>query len=183
MSAGGRSRAAALALLAGVVVAAGAALLVPAALYWAKTGDIVETARLKTLRADQRRNATLAVDEKRAEWTAFAQNADAGFVLASSDAVGVDVLKARVTDRFSMLGGSVTAIEAEAGDSPRPGVRAFTLELSGAIPRANLGRLLAALESEPAFLILSRLSAREVSSGRVSISLTARAYRLTGGAS
>lgn len=183
MSAGGRSRTAALALLVGVVVVVGAAVVVPAALYWSKTGAIIRDARLKTLRDEQRNDSRAALAITQERWDAFVSSPSSGLALAASEADGIASIKERVRAEFSRLGGSVTNIEAEAGDGPRAGIRTIVIEVRGTLPRKQLGPILEALESTPAFIIVTRFDAVVQSSDTLRLSIGGTAYRMAEAAS
>ena len=183
MSAGGRSRTAAIALLVGVFAVVGAALVVPAALYWTKTGSIIRDARLKVLRSERRDETQQTMTESRAAWDRFVTAPNSGFTLADTDEQGVAAAKDRASALFARLGGSATAIEAEAADGPRDGVRKIAVELRGTLPRKQLGPFLAALESEAPFLIVQRFKATSTSGNQLQLSIGGTTYRLVEGRS
>ena len=178
MSAGGRSRAAAIALLAGVVVVAGAAVVVPAALSWSKHGAIIRDARLKILRAEERNVARETLIDTQAAWDAFVVNSKSGFSLAQTDEAGISDMKARISDAFRSLGGTPSTVEGEATDSDRDGVRRLAFEVRGSLPRAQLSALLAKFESAPPFLIIERFDASTDAGDTLRITLSAAVYRL-----
>jgi hypothetical protein len=183
MSAGGRSRTAAIALLVGVFAVIGAAVVVPAALYWTKTGSIIRDARMKVLRSERRAEAERTMTESRSAWDRFVATPNSGFTLANSDEQGVAAAKERARALFARLGGSASAIEAEASDGPREGVRAIAVELRGTLPREQLGPFLAALESEAPFVVVQRFSATSTSGNRLKLSISGTTYRLMEGTS
>ena len=178
MSAGGRSRAAALALLTGIVVIAGAALVVPIGLYWSKTGAIIENARSKVQRAEQRSDARNALADSRFQWNSFITSEESGFVLSNNDEAAIDATEARIETMFGRFGGSSASITVNAEDGPRDGVRSIVVSTTGTIPRANLGEFLTTLESTAPYLIVSEFSARKANANNVRINITARAFRL-----
>lgn len=177
MSAGGRSRAAALALLAGVVVVAGAAIVVPAALSWSKQGAVIRDARLKVLRAEERNTARDKLISTQSSWNAFVVDPKSGFSLAETDAAAIIEAKARVSEAFVSLGGTST-VEAETVDTDRSGVHKIALEVRGSLPRPQLAALLASLESAPPFLIIRRFESSIDAGDTLRISLSASVYRL-----
>ena len=178
MSAGGRSRAAALALLIGVIVVLGALVIVPTAFHWSRTGAIIEESRLKTQRADRRSDEAQTLADTKNAWNNFASQQRAGFVLAQTDDEGIAVTSNRVRNLLAQFNGSLNSLSGEATDAPREGVRKLTIETTGVLPRENLAPFLTALESEPAFLIISDFKARTRSTDQLSISFTADVFRL-----
>ena len=177
MSAGGRSRAAALALLAGVVVVVGAALVVPAGLYWSKTGAIIDNARSKILRADQRADASTALDDSLQKWDSFVATSTSGFVLEQSDEAATQATENRIKAVFKTFGGNMSSVSAQADNGPRDGVRAIRISTKGRIPRANLGPFLTALESDPPFIIVTEFSA-DLSGDELKLSIAGSGFRL-----
>lgn len=178
MSGGGRSRAAALALLAGVVVIVGAALVVPAGLYWSKTGAIIDNARSKIQRAKQRSDARTALADSLVEWDKFVATPESGFVLDSSDEIAARATEGRIESMFVKFGGASSSVTARSGDGPRDGVRSIIVSTTGTMPRANLGDFLTSLESEAPYLIISEFTATESNSDTLRISITGLAFRL-----
>lgn len=178
MSAGGRSRAAALTLLAGVVVVAGAAILVPAALYWSNTGAEIREARLKTLRAEQRAEARLALQNSQAEWERFAAGETSGFVAAQSDALVLMAIRDRIATAFTSLGGTISSVEGEAEDGPRKGTRRMRIDVRGTLGKDRLGPLLTALESTPPFVIIEKFDASRASDNELGIRITGSVFQL-----
>jgi len=178
MSSGGRSRAAALALLLGVIVVLGAIIIVPTALYWSHTGNIIEDARLKTQRAEKRTEASATLERTKAAWDSFAAEKRAGFVLSSTDEEGIEEISARIEKLFIKFNGTFESLPGEATEGPRAGVRQLNITGSGVISRKNLGPFLTALEGDPAFLIVSEFKARKRSKDLLTISFSAAAFRL-----
>ena len=183
MSAGGRSRAAAVALLLGLTAVAGAAILLPAALYWSKTGSEIRDARSKMLRATQQNEASAELIATRSAWSAFAAAETSGFVLEQTDEVAEASSAARVKAVFATFGGEADAISAEAIEGPREGVRRISLDIRGSVPRSSLGDFLGALESKAPFVIVEDFKAEVKSGDEVSIRLTGSSYRLLEGGS
>lgn len=180
MSAGGRSRTAALALLVGVFVVLGAAIFVPIALYWAKSGATISDARAKIEQAEEQRSASAALEEARTRWTAFAATPDARFVLAATDEAGVDALRSIVGTLFSEVGGEAGEIAVEATDGPREGVRRLDIEARGILPKSALGPFLTRLESGAVAVILRTFEADRIDRNRVRIRFGGSAYRIGG---
>lgn len=178
MNSGGRSRAAAMALLIGVVAILGAVVVVPTALHWSKTGRIIVEARQKTQRADKRTEEAQSLADSKGAWKNFAAEQRAGFVLSSTDEEGITQTSVRVADLFAKFNGTLNSLNGEATEGPRAGVRRLNFESSGTLPRENLASFLTALESEPAFLIISDFKARTRSANQLSISFAAATFRL-----
>lgn len=178
MNAGGRSRAAALALLIGVVVVLGAVVIVPTALHWSKTGSIIEEARQKTQRAEKRTEEAQTLANTKNAWRKFASEQRAGFILARTDDEGIAQTSERVKNLFAKFDGTLNSLNGGAIGGPRAGVRKLNFDGTGILPRKNLTPFLTALESEPAFLIISEFEARTRSDDQLSISFSAAAFRL-----
>ena len=178
MSSGGRSRAAALALLLGVIAVLVAIVVVPTALHWSRTGNVIEDARLKTQRADKRTEAFETLESAKNAWNSFAAEDRAGFVISPTDEDGIEEISARIEKLFNEFKGTFNSAPGEATEGPRTGVRQLTIKGSGVIPRKNLGPFLTALESDPAFLIISEFRARTRSRDQLTISFSAAAFRL-----
>jgi len=178
MNPGGRSRAAALALLVGVIAILGALVIVPTALHWSKTGNVIQEARLKTQRADKRTEEAQTLEAANVAWNTFASEKRAGFVLAKTDDEGIATVSERVRTLFAKFDGTLNSVSGEAEDGPREGVRRLRFQTAGVLPRENLTPFLTSLESDPAFLIISEFSARTHSSDQLTIKFTAAAFRL-----
>ncbi len=178
MSAGGRSRGAALALLAGVVVIIGAAAVVPAGLYWSKTGEAIRDARTKIQRSEQRKQAEDTLVRSQRDWTRFAATPSSGFILNSDDEAAIAATRQRIDSVFSELEGVAVSVAGEAGDGPREGVRSITIAVQGNLPRKNLGAFLTRLESEPAYIVISDFEAITSQNDQLLINLTGQVFRL-----
>lgn len=178
MSAGGRSRTAALGLFLGVVAVILAAVVVPLALYWAETGATIRDARAKLQAANTQQTASLAADDARQKWTAFAATPDSRFVIADTDEAAIDVLRARLQSLFTERNGDPGPITVEAVEGPRTGVIALQIEARGTLAKSSLGPFLTALESGSQIVILNRFSARSIDRNRLRISLGGTAYRM-----
>ena len=178
MSAGGRSRTAAIVLLLGVIAVALAAMVVPIALYWSNTGKAINEARAAIQQAEERQSSSLAADDARQRWTRFVGTPASRFVLADTDEAAADILEGRLARLFSELNGDAGSIEGEASEGPRAGVIALKVEASGTLAKSSLGSFLTALESGEQVVILSRFSARSIDRNRLRISLGGTAYRM-----
>ena len=178
MSAGGRSRTAALGLLLGVVAIILAAVIVPLALYWADTGRTIRDARAKLQAANAQQTASLEADDARLKWTEFAATPASRFVIADSDAAAIDLLRSRLQSLFSERDGEAGPITVEAVEGPRAGVIALKIEARGTLTKSSLGPFLTALESGAQIVILNRFSARSIDRNRLRISLSGTAYRM-----
>jgi len=178
MSAGGRSRAAALALLAGVIAIAGAAIVVPAALHWSKTGAIIEAARSKVQQADRRNDARDALSNRLVEWDEFVATRNSGFILEATDEAAAAATENRIKELFERFGGKVSTLNTQSDHGPRDGVRSVIFSVDGSLARTRLGEFLTALESDPPFIIVSEFSANETNDDRLRISVKGHSYRL-----
>lgn len=178
MSAGGRSRAAAVALLLGLTAVAGAAVLLPTALQWSKAGTEIREARSKTLRADRHREASAALVNTSDAWSEFALADTSGLVLETTDETAEAASIARIEAVFAAFSGQTERINAEATEGPREGVRRIVISIRGSLPRRNLGDFLGALESKAPFVIIEEFKAEVESGNRVSVRLTGSSYRL-----
>lgn len=178
MSAGGRSRAAAIALLAGVVAIAGAALVVPAGLYWSKTGNIINDARSKMTRTERRSDARAALTGQLDEWQDFVTTPVSGFVLHATDEAASNAMQERIDNIFKTFGGDLNTVTAEPQTGPRDGVRTIAISVEGRLPRANLAPFLTKLESEPAYIIVTEFDARKMKNETLKLSFKGEAFRL-----
>jgi len=178
MNPGGRSRAAALALLVGVIAILGALVIVPTALHWSQTGTVIQESRLKTQRADKRAEEAQTLEATKVAWNDFAAEPRAGFVLSVTDEEGIANISKRLKDLFGKFDGTLNSISGEAAEGPRVGVRLLNFQGSGVLPRNNLTPFLTSLESDPAFLIVSEFSARTRSVDQLTIRFSAAAFRL-----
>jgi len=180
MKSGGRSRAAALALLLGVIAVLGAAVIVPTALHWTRTGTIIEDARLKIQRSNKRTEASETLDQTKQAWSSFASEPRAGFVLSTTDDEGIAETTIRLQKLFAEFDGTLNSVSGSAAEGPRAGVRRLSFSGSGILPREKLTPFLTVLESKPAFLIISEFKTQIRAVDRLWISFTADAFRLEG---
>ena len=156
----------------------GAAAVVPAGLYWSKTGTIIRDARTKIQRSEQREKSEETLVRSQTGWNRFAATPASGFILNTDDEAAVAATKQRINSVFSELEGTATVITSEAGDGPREGVRSITVAIEGSLPRKNLGAFLTRLESEPAYIVISDFEAIARQNNQLRITLTGQAFRL-----
>lgn len=180
MSAPGRSRAAAVALLVGVVAVGGAALIVPAALYWTENGEIIRAERSKVLRAEERRESREMLLATGDAWNAYSRDPSSGFSMAQTDEIAAANTRARIEGAFSRQGGAARSVKVEVNPAGRVGVRKLALDVRGSVPRPKLAALLGALESEPPFLIVEQFDASLESGDVLSLQFSGGVYRLEG---
>lgn len=180
MSAPGRSRAAALTLLAGVVALAAAAVIVPITTLWTQQGAELREERRKVLRAEERRRSRETLAQTADAWDGFVRDPGSGLLVSPTDDLAIAATRKRVENAFGSIGGETRHFAAEALPAGRNGVRKIAFELRGTIPRKGLASLLASLESKPPYVIVERFDAKAESGDRLALSIGAGVYRLEG---
>ena len=178
MSAPSRSRAGALALLAGVLTVALAAIVVPAASSWSGNGATIRAERLKVLRAEERERTGETIAAARTEWTGFVRGGGSGLVVGADAAEAEANVRARIEGLFAARGGSVSRLETEIAEAARKGVSRIAVSLEGDVAKDELGPLLGALESTAPFLLIRRFEGQSASGERIRIEIEGSVYRL-----
>lgn len=153
-------------------------VVVPAGLYWSKTGTIIRDTRGKIQRSNERETAEQTLITGQNDWKRFAATPSSGFVLSDDDEAAMISTEQRINAVFSELGGSTTSMTSTADDGPREGVRSIMVDVEGSLPRENLGPLLTRLESEPAYIVISEFEAIKESDNRLRVKIVGSAFRL-----
>ncbi len=180
MNPGGRSRSAALALFAGVVICISALFVLPAGLYWSDTGNIIDEARATINRKTQHDNANRILLNSLRDWEQFTASGESGFITAQGGETPALVLEQEMRSTFNALSGTLRTATVLVKQGPRRGVDTLEISAAGILPRTAIGPVLTRLESEPPFIIISDFEAAAEGGALLKVKLTGSAYRLSG---
>lgn len=172
-----RGRAAAILLLVAVVTAAIAAVLVPAVLHWKALGGQIVTARERLANAAGNQRGIDALVNSGAVWRDFSRSPDAGVIQAADADAAQEMVRSRLASLVEAQGGTLSdsnVLMEDTGEAPATRIRG---EVTAQLDAAALPGLLFALESEPPYMVLDRITVSDTGEDSVKVELGGVMFR------